>query len=224
MIHKRTIAAVIFDMDGVLIDSEDIWERVRRAYIPLHGGTYKEEITNAVMGMSALEWSEYLRVTTGLNRTAKQINDDIVELLAASYRTELPVFPGAVEAVRRLAEHVPLAIASSSSRSLIDLVIRLAGLEDAFTTTVSAEEVRGGKPLPDVYLRAAEKLGFPANACGAVEDSSNGIRAAQAAGCYVVALPHPRFPVAPDALALADITLSGIASVTPAVFGLDRPR
>lgn len=214
------VSAVIFDMDGVLIDSEQIWERVRREYVPETGGTYSEEITNAVMGMSAPEWSEYLRAEAGVKRTAQQINDDVVARIAASYRSQLPLFPGTLRAVRRIAELVPIAVASSSNRTLIDLVLKLAGLADAFAATVSAEEVGRGKPAPDVYLRAAEKLGVSATACGAVEDSSNGIRAAHAAGCYVVALPHPQFPPSPDALALADVTLSGISAVSPETFGL----
>jgi HAD superfamily hydrolase (TIGR01509 family) len=214
------ISAVIFDMDGVLIDSENIWERVRREYVPAHGGTYSENITGDVMGMSAPEWAEYLRAHAGVRRTAQQINDDVVGLVEASYRTQLPLFPGTISVIRRLAERVPLAVASSSNRTLIDLVLRLANLADAFVATVSSEEVGRGKPAPDVYLRAAEKLGFPATACGAVEDSSNGIRAAHAAGCFVVALPHPQFPPSADALALADVTLPGIASVSATTFGL----
>ena len=214
------ISAVIFDMDGVLIDSEHIWERVRREYVPQHGGTYTENITGDVMGMSAPEWAEYLRTEAGVAGSAQQINDDIVGLVAASYRTQLPLFPGTVSVVRRLSERVPLAVASSSNRTLIDLVLRLANLEDAFVATVSSEEVGRGKPAPDVYLRAAEKLGFPATSCGAVEDSSNGIRAAHAAGCYVVALPHPQFPPSPDALALADVTLTGIGRISAETFGL----
>ncbi len=214
------ISAIIFDMDGVLIDSEHIWERVRRDYVPRHGGTYSDNITGDVMGMSAPEWSEYLRTFAGVDGTAQQINDDVVGLVAASYRTQLPLFPGTTSVIRRLAERVPLAVASSSNRTLIDLVLRLANLEDAFVATVSSEEVGRGKPAPDVYLRAAEKLGFPATSCGAVEDSSNGIRAAHAAGCYVVALPHPQFPPSPDALALANVTLGGIGQISAATFGL----
>ncbi len=214
------IAAVIFDMDGVLIDSEHIWERVRRAYVLENGGRYDDRVTAAVMGMSAPEWSEYLRVTCGLKRSADEINEGIVTGVAASYRAQLPLFPLAAGVVRRLGERLPLAVASSSNRSLIDLVLELADLADAFVATVSAEEVERGKPSPDVYLRAAERLGRPARSCGAVEDSSNGIRAAHAAGCYVVALPHPQFPPAPDALALADVSLHGIGLLTPATFGL----
>jgi HAD superfamily hydrolase (TIGR01509 family) len=216
----RTLRAVIFDLDGVLIDSEQIWERVRREYVPAHGGTYTEDITGAVMGMSAPEWSEYLRVHAHVKRTAQEIDDDVVALVAASYRTHLPLFPNVPAIVRRLAEHVPLALASSSNRSLIDLVLKLAHLDDAFTATVSSEEVARGKPAPDVYLRAAEMLGFAATECGAVEDSSNGIRSAHAAGCFVVALPHAQFPPAADALALADVTLAGIRDLTAATFGL----
>jgi beta-phosphoglucomutase-like phosphatase (HAD superfamily) len=134
----RSISAVIFDMDGVLIDSEHIWERVRREYVPQHGGTYTENITGDVMGMSAPEWAEYLRTKAGVKRTAQQINDDVVGLVEASYRTQLPLFPGTISVIRRLAEHMPLAVASSSNRTLIDLVLRLANLEKSFVATVSS--------------------------------------------------------------------------------------
>ena len=216
----REIRAVIFDLDGVLIDSEHLWEKVRRAYVLAAGGTYHDAVTTDVMGMSAPEWSHYIVSRLGVARPARQISDDIVRELTSVYRATPPTYPGAVEAVRRIAARVPVAVASSSNRSLIDLFVEISGLGDTFATTVSSEEVGRGKPSPDVYLRAAEKLGIDPRACGAVEDSSNGIRAAHAAGCYVIALPNPEFPPAEDALALAGRRIRAIADLTPEMFGL----
>jgi len=215
-----TLRAVIFDMDGVLIDSEGIWEAVRREFVPANGGTVTPTMTTDVMGMSAPEWSRYLRDVGGVRLSEREISDGVVRGMRAAYRTALPLYPGAVEAVRRLAARVPLAIASASNRELIELVVERAGLGNAFGAIVSAEEVGRGKPAPDVYLRAAELLGVPAASCGAVEDSSNGIRAAVAAGCWTVAIPNPEFGVAADALASASAIVGSVAEVTPALFGL----
>ncbi len=215
----RELRAVIFDLDGVLIDSEHLWEKVRRAYVLAAGGTYHDAVTTDVMGMSAPEWSRYIATRLGVARPARQISDDIVRELADVYRATPPTYPGAVEAVRRIAACVPVAVASSSNRSLIDLFLEISGLGDVFSATVSSEEVGRGKPSPDVYLRAARELGVDPRACGAVEDSGNGIRAAHAAGCYVIALPNPAFPPAPDALALASREIGAIAELTPEMFG-----
>lgn len=215
-----TLRAVIFDMDGVLIDSEGIWEAVRRAFVPANGGTVTPTMTTDVMGMSAPEWSRYLRDVGGVRLSEREISDGVVRGMRAAYCAALPLYPGAVEAVRRLAARVPLAIASASNRELIELVVERAGLSNAFGAIVSAEEVGRGKPAPDVYLRAAELLGVPAASCGAVEDSSNGIRAAVAAGCWTVAIPNPEFVVAADALASASAIVGSVAEVTPALFGL----
>jgi HAD superfamily hydrolase (TIGR01509 family) len=123
--------------------------------------------------------------------------------------------PGAVEAVRRLAAHWPLGLASSSPRSLIDHVLAEAGLGSAFAVTLSTEEVARGKPAPDAYLTVAEKLGIAPARCAAVEDSSNGLRSAATAGMVVIAVPHPRYPPDPDALALAERVLSTLDDLTP---------
>ncbi|MBD5654899.1 MAG: HAD family phosphatase [Candidatus Eremiobacteraeota bacterium] len=213
------IRAVIFDLDGVLIDSEHIWESVRESYVPEMGGTYAAASTREIMGMSAPEWAHYIRVKLLVDLPEQRINDDVVSRVAAAYRAQLPIVPGAVAAVRRLGAVLPLAIASSSNRTLIDLFVELAGLDGAFVTTVSAEEAGRGKPAPDVYLLAAERLGVSPADCGAVEDSSNGIRSASAAGMRVVAIPHPDFPPDADALVLAHRVVLSVADVDVASFG-----
>lgn len=212
--------AIIFDLDGVIVDSEKIWEDVRRALFADFAMPYPEDATRAIMGMSSTEWSAYLRDRLGIPLSATAIDERVVAGVAAAYEKRLPLFEGAVEAVQRIAARVPVAIASSSNRSLIELVVARAGLATTFTSIVSAEEVGRGKPAPDVYLRAAHLLGVTPSACGAIEDSSNGIRSAHAAGMFVVAIPNADFPPTPDALALASRTVHSIAELELATVGL----
>ena len=204
------IAAVVFDMDGVLVDSEERWDRARRDLVAETGRTWRDDATHAMMGMSSPEWSAYVRDELGVPLPAPEINSRVVAHLLAGYEAGLPLIPGAVEAVRRVAAlGRPLGLASSSNREVIDLVLERAGLAALFSATVSSEEVARGKPSPDVYLEALRRLGVAPEAATAVEDSSNGMRAAAAAGMRVVAIPHPAFPPAPDALALAHVVLGG---------------
>ena len=209
------IDAVVFDMDGVLIESEEIWDAVREVYVRERGGRYDDEIQRAMMGMSSHEWSRYLHETAGLDESSETINAEIVQRMLAAYRERLPLVDGAVEAVRRLAAHFPLAVASSSNRPLIDTVLEVSGLESSFQATVSSEEVARGKPAPDVYLEAARRLGVAPGRCAAVEDSHNGIRSAKAAGMRVVAIPNPSYAPDADALAQADVVIRSLDELTP---------
>jgi HAD superfamily hydrolase (TIGR01509 family) len=145
--------------------------------------------------------------------TPEEINAAIVERMLARYGEAPPLIPGAVEAVRRIGAAVPLAIASSSNRELIDVVLRASGLAADFAATVSSEEVPRGKPSPDVYFEAARRLGADATRCGAVEDSHNGIRSAKAAGMRVVAVPNPHYPPDDESLALADVVVPSIGEL-----------
>jgi HAD superfamily hydrolase (TIGR01509 family) len=209
------IEAVVFDMDGVLVDTEHLWDEVREALTEEWGGRYTPEAQEAMMGMSSLEWSRYLHETVGLRESPEVINEEVVRRMLARYETDLPVVPGAVEAVRRLdAAGLRLGVASSSNRELIDAVLRRLGLTDLFAVTVSSEEVPRGKPAPDVYLEAARRLGVRPAQCVAVEDSASGIRAAHAAGMRVVAYPNRHFPPPSDVLALADDVLGSLAGLT----------
>jgi HAD superfamily hydrolase (TIGR01509 family) len=209
--------AVVLDLDGVLVDSEEAWDEARRELVAERGGSWKEGATHAMLGMSSPEWSQYVRDELGVDMTPQEISDDVVARLVAGYRRGLPLLPGAVEAVRALAERWPLGLASSSNKPVIALVLEESGLDDVIRAWVSSEEVARGKPAPDVYLEAARRLGVDPARCVAVEDSSNGLRAAHAGGMAVVAVPMRAFPPAPDALALAAVTVDGIAQVTPAV-------
>ena len=209
------IDAVVFDLDGLLLDTEQLWDEVREQLARERGGRWHDGAQRDMMGMSSAEWSRYMHEVIGLRESPEQISAEVVRRLELRYREQLPLLPGAREAVERLAARWPLGLASSSNRELIDLVLDLAGLARSFRATVSSEEVARGKPAPDVYLEAAWRLGVPPGRCVAVEDSHNGIRSAKAAGMTIVAIPNPHFPPDPDALRLADLTLRSLDQVTP---------
>jgi len=204
------IDAVIFDLDGVLIETEDLWDEVREELAREHGGRYGPEQQRAMMGMSSPEWSRYLSETVGVPGSPEEISVEVVRRLMQRYRERLPLVPGAVDAVRRLAARWPLGVASSSNRELIDLVLDLSGLAPLFRATVSSEEVPRGKPAPDVYLEAAHRLGVAPERCAAIEDSHAGIRSAKAAGMRVVVIPNRSFPPDEESLAAADVVLRSI--------------
>jgi len=208
---------VVFDLDGVLIASEEVWDAVREEYVRERGGRYDDEIQRAMMGMSSVEWSRFLHHEAGVPDAPDEINAEVVRRMLAAYREHLPLIPGAVEAVQRLAERFPLGLASSSNRELIDTVLDVAGITRYFAATVSSEEVAHGKPAPDVYLEAARRLGVEAARCTAVEDSHGGIRSAKAAGMRVVAIPNPTYPPDDEALALADGTVGSLDELTAGV-------
>jgi HAD superfamily hydrolase (TIGR01509 family) len=186
--------AVIFDLDGVLIASEEVWDEVRAAYVRERGGRYDETVQRAMMGMSSLEWSRYLHEHAGVPDEPEAINAEVVRRMLERYREELPLSPGAPEAVRRVAKRFRIGLASSSNRELIDAVLEAAGLVGLFAATVSSEEVARGKPAPDVYLEAARRLGVDAAECAAIEDSHNGILSAKSAGMRCVAIPNEHYP------------------------------
>ena len=210
-------AAVVFDLDGVLIDSEERWNAARKALVRERGGRWREDAQRAMMGMSSTEWSAYLHDELGVEMTPEEISRDVVGRMLDGYREGMPLLPGADEAVRSLAGRWPLGLASSANREIIDEVLDLAGWRDAFAATVSSEEVPRGKPAPDVYLEACARLGVEAGRCVAVEDSSNGLRSAAAAGMTVVAVPDRELPPDEDALALAAVRVRTVGDVDPAL-------
>ncbi len=211
------IEAVVFDLDGVLLDSEQVWDAVREELARERGGRYGERDQRAMMGMSSPEWSRYMHEVVGLPEPPEEINAEVVRLMLARYRERLPLIPGAVAAVERLAVRWPLALASSSNLDLIEAFLDASGLRGRFRAWVSSEEVGRGKPAPDVFLEAARRLGIAPGRCAAIEDSANGLRAAKAAGMRVVALPNAHYPPAPEALALADAVVATPAELTAAV-------
>jgi len=209
------IDAVVFDLDGLLLDTEQVWDEVREALVRERGGRWHDRAQADMMGMSSHEWSRYLHEELGLPEPPEELNRLVVERMEERYRDGLPVIDGAVDAVRRMAERWPLGLASSSNRPLIDLALDRMGVADLFHATVSSEEVERGKPAPDVYLETARRLGVPPERLAAVEDSASGIRAAKAAGMRVVAIPNRHFPPGDDVLALADVRLDSLAELTP---------
>ncbi|MFL5959363.1 MAG: HAD family hydrolase [Gaiellaceae bacterium] len=209
--------AVVFDLDGVLLQSEEVWDAVRERYVRERGGRYDEAVQRAMMGMSAPEWSRYLHEEAGVPDAPQAINRDVVVRMLAAYRRELPLLPGAVEAVRRAAAAFPLGLASSSNREVFEAVLELAGVAECFAATVSSEEVERGKPAPDVYLEAARRLGIAPGRCAAVEDSHAGIRSAKAAAMRVIAIPNASFPPDEEALAIADAVVGSLDELTVAV-------
>ena len=208
---------VIFDMDGLLIDSEQVWDDVRESFAHERGGRWHPGAQRDMMGMSSPEWSRYMHETIRLRESPEDINRIVVERMVERYSDGPPWIPGALDAVRATAELFTLGLASSSNRELIDLALASGGIADLFRATVSSEEVPRGKPAPDVYLEVARRLGVASTACVAVEDSHNGIRSAKAAGMTCVAVPNPLFPPG-DAVAEADVVLGSIAELTPALW------
>ena len=212
-----TVEAVIFDLDGVLVDSEHVWDEVREELARERGGRWHDRAQADMMGMSSVEWSHYMHDVIGLAEPPEEIDAEVVRRMQARYAQRLPLVDGAVEAVRRLADAYRLGLASSSNRPIIDAVLEAAGIGGLFEATVSSEEVERGKPAPDVYLEAARRLGVPPERCAAIEDSANGIRAAHAAGMRVIAIPNRRYPPTADALAIADVVLDSLTDVVPSV-------
>ncbi len=211
------IEAVVFDLDGLLIDTEQVWDEVREALVRERGGRWHDRAQADMMGMSSTEWSRYLHDELGLAEPPDELNRIVVERMEERYRVGLPVIDGAVDAVRRVAERWPLGLASSSNRPLIDLALEELGVSDLFRATVSSEEVDRGKPAPDVYLEAAHRLDVPPDRAAAVEDSANGIRSAKAAGMRVVTIPNRHFPPPADVLRQADARLESLAELSPDV-------
>ena len=216
------IEAVVFDLDGVIVDSEHVWDDVREELARERGGRWHDGAQADMMGMSAPEWSRYMHDVIGLTESPAEIDELVVGRLLERYAEALPLIGGAVEAVLRLAETFRLALASSSNRPVIDSVLENAGLAAAFEITVSSEEVARGKPAPDVFLEAARLLDVPPGHCAAIEDSANGLRAARAAGMRVIAIPNRRYPPGEEALALADVILASLGGLTRTMAGASR--
>jgi HAD superfamily hydrolase (TIGR01509 family) len=211
------IEAVVFDLDGVLLDSEHIWPEVKEQVVLERGGRWLADAQADMMGMSSVEWSRYMHDVLGVPDSPEEIDAEVVRRMLAVYARELPLFEGAVDAVGRLAGTFRLALASSSNREVIDAVLTASGLAPHFEATVSSEEVARGKPAPDVFLEAARLLGVVPERCAAVEDSGNGIRSAHAAGMRVLALPNAHYPPSADVLALADVVLGSLDELVPEI-------
>jgi HAD superfamily hydrolase (TIGR01509 family) len=209
------VQAVIFDLDGLILETEELWDEVREGLAHERGGRWSDRAQGDMMGMSSPEWSRYMHDVVGLPESPEEINREVVERMLDRYAEALPLIDGAVEAVKRVAARWPLGLASSSNRELIDRALDVSGLAPYFRATCSSEEVARGKPAPDVYLEAARRLDVEPTACAAVEDSTSGIRSAHAAGMRVVAIPNRTFRPPDDVLELAATVLPSIGELTP---------
>jgi HAD superfamily hydrolase (TIGR01509 family) len=208
---------VVFDLDGILVQSEELWDAARRELAADHDIEWPDDATDAMMGMSSKEWSRYVHDEVGVPDSPETINEKVLAWVEKRYREDLPWIEGAQEAVRRMAEAFPLGLATSSNREIIDIVLEVGGFEDLFVTTVSSEEVERGKPAPDVYLEATKRMRVdPANAA-AIEDSTNGLLAAHNAGMRVIAIPNDAHPPADKGLKVADVVLNSIEDLKPGV-------
>lgn len=213
---RRPIDAVVLDMDGVLIEGEEVWDAVREQLVRERGGHWTAGAQATMMGMSSPEWSSYMARELGVPMEPAAISSETVARVAARYAEGLPLVDGAVEVVRELAGRWPLGLASSANRPIIELVLERSGLTGCFRVTVSSEEVARGKPAPDVYLEAAARLAVPPERCAAVEDSASGLRSAAAAGLWVVAVPNRRYPPPAELVRAADLALTDLRELSPA--------
>ena len=213
----RDPSAVIFDLDGVLLESEQVWSAAKRELSLEQGGLWTPAAEHDMLGMSSPEWSRYMREELAVPLEPVEISASVADLVASHYRDELPLTAGADLAVRTLADRWPLGLASSSNRQTIDLVLDLAGWSRCFSATTSSEEVAVGKPGPDVYLETADRLGARAESCVAIEDSAVGIRSARAAGLAVVAIPNRAYPPATAVLGQADVVLDSLLDLVEPV-------
>jgi HAD superfamily hydrolase (TIGR01509 family) len=212
-----SIEAVVFDLDGVLVQSEELWDAARRELADEHDIEWPDGATDAMMGMSSKEWSRYMHDEVGVPDPPEEINRKVLAWVEKRYREDLPWIDGAREAVTRIGAHFPLGIATSSNREIVDIVVEVGGFEDLLEVTVSSEEVDKGKPAPDVYLEATRRMGVDPAKTAAVEDSTNGLLAADAAGMRVIAIPNDSHPPAQKGLDVADAVLGSIDNLTPEV-------
>ena len=208
------IEAVIFDLDGVLLHSEEVWDEVREQLARDTGGKWHSMASRDMMGLSSPEWSRYMSEELGLPMTPDQINEEVVRRMQAAYSAHLPLISGAQEAVQRMAARWPLGLASSSNRPLIDEALQEAELTNLFQASVSSEEVERGKPHPDVFQEVVRQLKVEPSHAAAIEDSHNGVRSAHAAGMAVVLIPNAAFPPGEEASALAGAILGDLSELT----------
>lgn len=208
---------VIFDLDGTLIESEQIWRDVRRAVVVAHGGRWVDGAQEKMIGMRTTEWAHYMHDDLGVALAPQAIAEQVVNAVAQRLVKDVPILPGADEALKRLAAAFPLGLATSAARAVAQTALEATGWNKYFEVVVSADDVAHGKPAPDVYLRAIALMQAHPRQTAAVEDSSNGIRSAYAAQLAVIAIPNHAFPPDPQALALAKRVLTNIGELDVSV-------
>jgi HAD superfamily hydrolase (TIGR01509 family) len=219
-----SVDTVVFDLDGIIIDTEAMWNTVRHDFAFAHGGHWSRERDQPlVMGANSMQWAASMRENNGVNLSDQEIYDGIIGELRKLYARHLPVIPGARQAIAGLARDYRLGVASSSPLELIEYALDLSGLRKYFSAVVSSDDVALGKPEPDVYREACVRLGASPERAAAVEDSANGMRSASSAGLAVIAIPNPEFPPSAGAVDLADVVLGSIGELTSALVASLRP-
>lgn len=204
---------VIFDLDGTLIESEQVWRDVRHAFVVEHGGRWLDGAQDKMIGMRTTEWARYMHDDLGVAMAPEAIAEQVVNTVAHALAKHVPVLPGANEALARLAAAFPLGLATSAARPVAETALAVTGWAKFFKVVVSADDVARGKPAPDVYLRALQLMGADPRRTAAIEDSANGIRSAHAAQLAVIAIPNREFPPDREALSLARCVLDTIADL-----------
>ena len=204
------VKALIFDMDGVIVDSEPVWNQSRVEMAAAHGKQWNEADQRAVMGSSTLAWAKVMRERLDLPMSDEAVIDEVRRRMIAHYDQRLPVLPGAVEAVRLAASAYPVALGSGSMSALITYVMHATGLDQILKVVVRGDDIPRGKPEPDIYLEAARQLGVAPADCAGVEDSGHGVMALRAAGMKVIVVSSP-WPLPESVLALTDLRLQSLA-------------
>jgi len=211
------IDAVIFDMDGVLVESETYWYLSRIEYARARGKQWTEADQREAMGRSTIGWAQVMKNHLDLTESVDDIIIEMKQRVIAHYEERLPTRPGALEAVQRVASKYRVGLASGSPTEIIQRVMELTRLDQVFEVMVFGDTIPNGKPAPDIYLEALRRMGATAENSVGIEDSANGVRSLHAAGMKIIATPSPDFPLPPEVLTLADAHLSSLEDLTLAL-------
>ncbi len=198
------IEAVIFDMDGVLVDSEVYWNKSRVEFARDRGKIWTDDYQRLAMGRSTVGWATVMREKLQLDESIDDIIAEMKGRVIAHYERRMPTRPGAIESVHRMKQHFRVGLASGSPTEIIKAVLRITGLDQVFEVMIYGDDIPRGKPAPDIYLEAMAQLGVSPDVTVGIEDSANGLRSLKAAGMAAVAAPSPDFPLPPEILELAD--------------------
>ena len=208
------IEAVVFDMDGVLVDSEVYWEQSRVEFARDRGKVWTGALQRLAMGRSTIGWATVMRENLGLSESTDDIIAEMKARVIAQYEECMPTRTGALESVRHMQKHFRVGLASGSPTEIIKAVMQITGLDQVFEVMIYGDRVPRGKPAPDIYLEALQALDVSPAASLGIEDSANGLRSLKAAGMYAVAAPSPGFPLTDDVLELADAHITTLEHFT----------
>jgi mannitol-1-/sugar-/sorbitol-6-/2-deoxyglucose-6-phosphatase len=218
----KAVQALVFDMDGVLIDFEVLWRQVREEFCHDHGKTWTAQDQLATMGCNTRMWSrlmvERLNLTEDLGlddaTAAAAAAKEIIDRMVAKFDQHLPRREGAIEAVQSMARSYKVALATGSPNDLASYVMQVTGLDKVFLATVCGDDVICGKPAPNIYLKVLDKISVSPQDSVGVEDSANGIRSLRATGMGIIAAPGPDFPLTEDELAMANCRIDAMTEIS----------